>query len=1150
MKTPTLQDPSVQYDWEKHASAVLSTPEIERAFGDQAYSRCAQRAQKLMQPPYFLGFEMIYANEDKTRLVGIFAFRINKDLIYIPSFFLNGQVKGQELLYQVKQKKMKPCTEEWISYLMEKAISEPGMGIARTRLDRLNTGTDLKPLIMPMRNKIASSMGNSEFIKLAREEHGQEAGQFVEDAFTRALAFEDMLEKRAKYGPSPSPSGKVPEVPKVPADPSPIPAVGGSTMPPPAASATGNANLPQRPATPASDALTLPQPSAVTPASSTTPPSGFAPLDSAGANDRAFSLPVDRNAANQQALAASLQTPSVPMESNAQMRGSSGGPIGNLAPNEQVDYDPNNQAFSLPVDRNAANQQALADSLPAAASPAADAEAKYMADMQPAGASDDLAAYGTGAPTPSYLQQSPVSARPPQTGEYAPSLPFNPNQVSDADKARFHAATLTPFNPKSPGDVASMQKMLAGSPTANRRLDSMNTYTPAQYRASLKRVPNTVSKAPMAPRPMGGGGGGTRKPRTYGKTSRPPHTKLSAGFIPRMEKEASDWWTSYVGEMLPVETTNPFKSAGALREYLVTDGKRPACLAIHGALTKSAAFAEALMTATNGDMDQFLPAEALEITQVKKAAYVPQLVMHFGGVKNASVTPALYAQTVKHGFSTTDVRPSDELTAVYEDAHHSMESVTGNGVYEMPSMDGKNGKVIAATPVELCGIGNTRSSIFNCHPGSSTQSLAFIFTSPVNTMKRIEVGAYVGKVIPEEQAGVSSVGVESPTAGKAYVIYNPKSGNCADTAVFISGVIKNPSGTKTLICNSVDTYRISGYGEMELLLNPDAPKCDWQHGILNGEVRFIEMDLEEIPENVNHRAAAGGGSSLGTVEIPCKRLVAAPSLMPQKVVWDSLLYGKLFKGQISMLDESGKIALDFGGRKYATVHTKAAAVAFLAGGCHIAADAAMELVGNVASGKSVSFIMQPQEKHAMAVTRLIDRPRFTEGYDSEVMAREQEPQSFELGTRTDAPPIRRISINEVHDPSMGGSMNSDRHEIEDHIGMEDMLTKDPMQLADIQKSQNLPNVFEHKLIGSLIKTFDASASMDRYIPKMEEGLDAVGRALFLFFWKPQDFEKAYGQDDTPEIEQELISNFKSFGDMVLNLMRKSPNADQGSAPLA
>ena len=211
MKTSTLQDPSVQYDWEKHASAVLSTPEIERAFGDQAYSRCAQRAQKLMQPPYFLGFEMIYANEDKTRLVGIFAFRINKDLIYIPSFFLNGQVKGQELLYQVKQKKMKPCTEEWISYLMEKAISEPGMGIARTRLDRLNTGTDLKPLIMPMRNKIASSMGNSEFIKLAREEHGQEAGQFVEDAFTRALAFEDMLEKRAKYGPSPSPSGKVPE---------------------------------------------------------------------------------------------------------------------------------------------------------------------------------------------------------------------------------------------------------------------------------------------------------------------------------------------------------------------------------------------------------------------------------------------------------------------------------------------------------------------------------------------------------------------------------------------------------------------------------------------------------------------------------------------------------------------------------------------------------------------------------------------------------------------------------------------------------------------------------------------------------------------------------------------------------------------------
>jgi hypothetical protein len=1111
MKTPTLQDPSVQYDWEKHASAVLSTPEIERACGDQAYSRCAQRAQKLMQPPYFLGFEMIYANEDKTRLVGIFAFRINKDLIYIPSFFLNGQVKGQELLYQVKQKKMKPCTEEWISYLMEKAISEPGTGIARTRLDRLNTGTDLKPLIMPMRNKIASSMGNSEFIKMAREEHGEDAGQFVEDAFTRALAFEDMREKRAKFGDLTTQLGKSPTVPEVTADPSPIPAVGDSTLPPtPASQATSSANLPQSPATPAPGASTLPPPP-ITPAAPSTPSSsGFAPLDAkvnymaeptqfyGGGNGR-FGHPTQERGNNQ--------------------------PASDFAPLDSAAA--NARAFSLPVE------------------PAVNAEVENEASADPAPAPPQE-------PTPSYLQQSPVSARPPQPGEHAPSLPFNPNQVSDADKARFYAATKSTFNARSPGDVASMQKMLAGSGPGHSRLDSMNTYTPAQYRASLKKTPNTVSKAPMAQRPMvgSGGGGGPRSPRAYGKTSRLPVTKLSAGFIPRMEKEASDWWTSYVGEMLPVDTTNPFKSAGALREYLVTDGKRPACLAIHGALTKSAAFAEALMTATNGDMEQFLPAEALEITQVKKAAYVPQLVMHFGGVKNASVTPALYAQTVKHGFSMTDVRPSDELTAVYEDAHHSMESVTGNGVYEMPSMDGKNGKVIAATPVELCGVGNTRSSIFNCHPGSSTQSLAFIFTSPVNTMKRVEVGAYVGKVIPEEQAGVSSVGVESPTAGKAYVIYNPKSGNCADTAVFISGVIKNPSGTKTLICNSVDTYNISGYGEMELLLNPDAPKCDWQHGILNREVRFIEMDLEELPENANHRAAAGGGSSLGTVEIPCKRLVAAPSLMPQKVVWDSLLYGKLFKGQISMLDESGKISLNFGGRKYATTHTKAAAVAFLAGGCHIAADAAMELVGNVASGKSVSFIMQPQEKHAMAVTRLIDRPRFTEGYDSQVMAREQEPQSFELGTRTDAPPIRSISINEVHDPSMGGSMNSDRHEIKDHVGMEDMLTKDPMQLADIQKSQNLPNVFEHKLIGSLIKTFDAAASMERYIPKMEEGLDAIGRSLFLFFWKPADFEKAYGQDDTPDIEQELISNFKSFGDMVLNLMRKSPNADQGSAPMA
>jgi hypothetical protein len=43
----------------------------------------------------------------------------------------------------------------------------------------------------------------------------------------------------------------------------------------------------------------------------------------------------------------------------------------------------------------------------------------------------------------------------------------------------------------------------------------------------------------------------------------------------------------------------------------------------------------------------------------------------------------------------------------------------------------------------------------------------------------------------------------------------------------------------------------------------------------------------------------------------------------------------------------------------------------------------------------------------------------------------------------------------------------------------------------------------------------------------------------LFYWKPGDFQDAYGIDDMTDMESDLRSNFKSFGDFVLDLLKKS-----------
>jgi len=85
----------------------------------------------------------------------------------------------------------------------------------------------------------------------------------------------------------------------------------------------------------------------------------------------------------------------------------------------------------------------------------------------------------------------------------------------------------------------------------------------------------------------------------------------------------------------------------------------------------------------------------------------------------------------------------------------------------------------------------------------------------------------------------------------------------------------------------------------------------------------------------------------------------------------------------------------------------------------------------------------------------------------------------------------------------------------------------------------VPNVFEHGLVGSLINTYDSAAMIDKYIPDLEQALDRLGRILFLYYWKPRDFEDAYGADDMSNLENQLLSTFQSFGELVLELLKKT-----------
>lgn len=92
--------------------------DFERTFADLAHANLRDRAPILLD--YLVGFQMLDKNDEGTRAVGVWGFKVGDEWMYAPVFFLNGQLKGQELLYLKSQDSFVPLKENWINYLLNR----------------------------------------------------------------------------------------------------------------------------------------------------------------------------------------------------------------------------------------------------------------------------------------------------------------------------------------------------------------------------------------------------------------------------------------------------------------------------------------------------------------------------------------------------------------------------------------------------------------------------------------------------------------------------------------------------------------------------------------------------------------------------------------------------------------------------------------------------------------------------------------------------------------------------------------------------------------------------------------------------------------------------------------------------------------------
>jgi len=112
--------------------AGTSDTQFEKTFADLAFAHLKDKAPKLLD--FMVGFQVIDKDED-TRGVGVFGFEVGNQWLMAPSFFLNGELKGYELLYIKDQDTFVPLEEDWVNYILNRKPSLLGQGTAYSQRD-------------------------------------------------------------------------------------------------------------------------------------------------------------------------------------------------------------------------------------------------------------------------------------------------------------------------------------------------------------------------------------------------------------------------------------------------------------------------------------------------------------------------------------------------------------------------------------------------------------------------------------------------------------------------------------------------------------------------------------------------------------------------------------------------------------------------------------------------------------------------------------------------------------------------------------------------------------------------------------------------------------------------------------------------------
>jgi hypothetical protein len=525
--------------------------------------------------------------------------------------------------------------------------------------------------------------------------------------------------------------------------------------------------------------------------------------------------------------------------------------------------------------------------------------------------------------------------------------------------------------------------------------------------------------------------------------------------------------------------------------------------------------------------------------------------------KDPSKSPAVNKFADKffsQGYYLWDDRAASDLVPVYKDNEEKLDMIGSAGIYDVLLHDGSFRKAIVAPKSQTdfkCSSAPLSSGSYggdSWNIGGVVEDIKYNSTSRsmypdivicyMDGEKESDMRRQVhGKFIKDQAQMLRDGDLEKEmTSGKSFRIFDSEAG--ALSAPFYVVDKKEEDGI-----TYYDVVPMYGASELfKITHNPDMTENDLRIGFLGRDVAFVPVGTE------SYKLKSDSYDGRPYHQYAFKRIT--DSEIGDVASLDAWVTEYVKKASLLYDHDSNTYSWRTGEREQTEYMERInMAVKLASAGFH--ADAVDEMLSSTKSaGQTHWYFGDPEmSKVAFPITQNRDAIfRTTTNQDFKV--NQEVPQSFILRTSKDSLQLPPQIVGDAYDPGMGVKPDDTGSGSNSGMSKEQLMTMSPDQIAQFASSNQLPNVFEHGLVGSLVQVYDSIAMIDKYLPDMEEALDRLGRILFLFYWKPRDFEDAYGADDMTNLENQILSNFKSFGSLTLDLLKRSKKRKLGNVSLS